>query len=1073
MNIIRLALRKPIAIMVVVLAIGYFSFLTVRKINVDIFPKIESPAIYIAMPYGGLTPSYMDGFMANEFQKVLVFVSGIKDMEFKSIQGFTLMKLSFYPGTDMAQSAAEVSTQVSRAMGFLPPGSVPPQVVRFDASSLPIGQLVFESDKRTISEIQNLVLTRIRPQFVTIPGITAPAPFGGNVRTMVIKVNPQLMQSFGLSEEEVMAAVAKNNLPSPAGNVRIGDKNYMSPVNSLLKGPEEFLDLPIRVGENATVFIKDIATVEDAADVTTGYAVVNGKRSVYLPVIKKADASTLKVVENLKSALPMLEESLPDDVRIDYVFDQSVYIERSIGNLVHEGILGAILTGLMVLLFLGDRRGALIVVLTIPISILSAVLLLYAFGQTINMMTLSGLALAIGILVDEATVTIENIHQHFEKGKAKGRAILDALLEISVPKLLILLCILSVLIPSFIMTGIPKDMFLPLSLAVGFSMIASFIFSQTFVPVMANWLMQNKHASHHVRHDEKQKLTRFEKFKKRYLLLTRAFQQRKALVIGVYAVVVVIAIGAGFLQIGTDIMPSSGSADLQVRITAPAGTRLERSEQYLHSVADIIAKQAGQQSIKISSAYVGNHPSGMAINPIFLFTSSSQEAVLQVSIDREQLTQSVEQLKEGIRKKIKEGYPELQVSFEPIELVEKIMSQGTNTPVQVRVAAPQLAQAEKYARKIEAALKENDFLQDIRIEEPTRYPTLQIDIDRERAAQFGLSMQDVSQTLTMATSSTRFINKAFWRDPKSGLVFQVQVQVPEASMQAVDDLKMLPLKSGQPRPILDDVARISFSEEPGQVNRQGANRYVTVAANLHGKDLGAASRAVQKAMAAAGEKPKGVIASVQGQLQLLADTLEGLQTGLVIAVVVIFLMLAAYYQSFVLAGTILSVVPAVVAGSLLMLLAFGSTLNLQSYMGMIMSVGVSVSNAFLLVDHAEKSRFKSKVEVSVAAFLAASSRLRPIIMTTLAMIAGMIPMAAGMGEGGGQVAPLGQAVIGGLLMSTLTTLLVLPHLFVAVRKKAGHQGVSLDPDDPSSRYAAEGPTTESILFVEQKTKINL
>jgi multidrug efflux pump subunit AcrB len=1068
MNIIRLALRKPIAIMVVVLAIGYFSFIVVKKINVDIFPKIESPAIYIAMPYGGLTPSYMDGFMANEFQKVLVFVSGIKDIEFKSIQGFTLMKLSFYAGTDMAQSAAEVSTQVSRAMGFLPPGSVPPQVVRFDGSALPIGQLVFESDKRSTSEIQNLVMTQIRPMFVTIPGITAPAPFGGNVRSIVVKVNPALMQSFGLSEEEVMKAIAQNNIPSPAGNLRIGDKNYMSPVNSLIKGPEEFLNLPIRVGEQSTVYVRDIATVEDAADITTGYAVVNGKRSVYLPVIKKADASTLKVVENLKQALPRLRESLPDDVKIDYVFDQSIYIEKSISNLVHEGILGAILTGLMVLLFLGDLRGSLIVVLTIPISILSAVLLLYAFGQTINMMTLSGLALAIGILVDEATVTIENIHQHFEKGKAKSRAILDALLEISIPKLLILLCILSVLIPSFIMTGIPKDMFLPLSLAVGFSMIASFLFSQTFVPIMANWMMKIKPHAQHSNVNGHQKLSRFEKFEKKYLLLTRYLQNRRKWVISLYAVVVLTLVGVGFLRIGTDIMPSSGSSDLQVRMVAPSGSRIEKTEQYLHKVAAIIASEAGKNGIKISSAYVGTQPSGTAINPIFLFTSSSQEAVLQVSIEKAGLSKSVEQLKENIRNRVKESYPELQISFEPIELVEKIMSQGTNTPVQVRVAAPQLAQAEKYAQKILSELNKNDFLRDIRIEEPVSYPTVQIDVDRDRASQFGLNIQDVSQAITMTTSSTRFINKSLWRDPKSGLVFQVQVQADEAYMKTLDDLKMLPLKAGQPRPILDDVARVEFSAEPGQVNRQGANRFVTIAANLYGADLGTASKAVAAALANAGERPKGVITSVQGQLQLLAETLDGLQTGLAIAIVVIFLMLAAYYQSFALSGLILTVVPAVIAGSLLTLLLFGSTLNLQSYMGMIMSVGVSVSNAFLLVDHAEKSRFKNKIDVSVAAFLAASSRLRPVIMTTLAMIAGMIPMAAGMGDGGEQVAPLGQAVIGGLIMSTLTTLLVLPHLFVAFRKRASLQSVSLDPDDEQSRFA-----NETFIPLHQKTKIKV
>lgn len=880
--------------MVIVLAVGYFSVLVVRKINVDIFPKIEAPAIYIAMPYGGLTPSYMDGFMANEFQKVLVFVSGIKDIEFKSVQGFTLIKLSFYPGTDMAQSAGEVATQVSRAMGFLPPGAVPPQVVRFDGSSLPIGQLVFESDKRSIGEIQNLVLTRIRPMFVTIPGVTAPAPFGGNARTIVIKVNPAQMQSLGLSQEEVMAAIAKNNLPSPAGNMRIGDKNYYSPVNSMAEGVQEFLNLPVRTEGSATVFIKDIATVADASDITSGYAVVNGKRSVYLPVIKKADASTISVVKNLKEALPMLKEMLPDDVTINYVFDQSAYIKKFINNLIHEGILGAILTGLMVLLFLGDKRGALIVVLTIPISILSAVLLLYAFGQTINMMTLSGLALAIGILVDEATVTIENIHQHFEAGKPKARAILDALLEISIPKLIILLCILSVLIPSFVMTGIPKDMFLPLSMAVGFSMIASFIFSQTFVPVLANWLMKHKKHIRHTHRKGRFKLNRFDQFKKRYLILTRKFQNIPGRILTIYAIAVTLLIVIGFSFIGTDIMPSSSSTDLQLRIIAPPGDRIEKTEQYLHKVTDIITAETNK-GIAISSAYVGMQPSGSAINPIFLFTSGSQEAVLQVSIDKKKLQKPINEVRENIRKKIAEQIPEIAISFEPIELMEKIMSQGANTPVQIRVAAPQLQLAENYAKKIEAELKKNDFLKDVRIEEPLHYPSLKIDIDRERAAQFGLTMQEITGVVTMATSSTRFVNKTLWRDPKSGLVFQVQLQVAEEAMQTANDLKTLPLKSGQLRPILDDIANISFAEEPGQVNRQGANRFVTIAANIEGKDLGAAAKAVNKALAAAGERPKGAIVSIVGQLQVLADTLGGLQTGLAIAIVVIFLMLTAYY----------------------------------------------------------------------------------------------------------------------------------------------------------------------------------
>lgn len=1037
--------------MVAILAIAYFSFTAIRNINVDIFPKVELPVIYIAMPYGGLTPAYMDGFMANEFQKVLIFVSGVKGIDFKSVQGFTLMKLTFYPGTDMAQASGELSAQVSRAMGFLPPGAVPPQVVRFDGSSLPIGQLVFESAEKSITELQTLALTKVRPMFVTIPGVTAPAPFGGNVRTMVVKVNPELMLSYGLSAEEVTTAIAKNNFPAPAGNIRIGDQNLMSPVNSMANGPEEFLNIPIRIGSGTNVFVKDIASVEDAADVTTGYAIINGKRSVYLPVIKKADASTLKVVENLKASIPKLKAALPEDVDIKYVFDQSGYIERSLENLIHEGLLGAILTGVMVFLFLGDSRGALIVVLTIPIAILSAVIMLYMFGQTINVMTLSGLALAIGILVDEATVTIENIHQHFEMEKPKQRAILDALLEISIPKILILFCILAVLIPSFMMTGIPRDMFMPLSLAVAFAMIASFIASQTFVPILANWLMKQELFQHHKISLHRKKLTRFEQFKRRYLMLIRTGQRKTGIVTGLYVVLVLSMVLAAGLTIGTDILPASNSGDIQVRMLAPEGSRLEKTEAYLERLTRIITAQMPEGSVKISSAFVGLQPSATAINPIFLFTSASHEAVLQLSIDQKKFDKSISGLKERVRKEVGKQMPELKISFEPMELVEKIMSQGAMNPVQIKVAAGQLKGAEKFALKIEAGLKKVPFLRDVRIAEPVNYPSVQIHVNREQAAQFGLTMDDVSKALTMATSSTRFTNKNLWIDPKSGLVFQVQVQVPEPDMQSLDKLRSLPLKSGQSRPVLEDVATLQMVKLPAQVNRQGPNRYVTVLANVHQSDLGAASTAVQKVLKEVGEPPRGLVVSSEGLMQLLEETLSGLQTGLAVAIVVIFLMLTAYYQSFALSGLILSVVPAVIGGSLVLLLGSGSTLNLQSYMGIIMSVGVSVSNAVLMINQAEVNRLKHGLSVRQAALLAASSRLRPIIMTTMAMIAGMVPMAIGMGEGAEQIAPLGQAVIGGLILSTLTALLVLPQLFVLIMKNKKRDSLSLDPDDPMNK----------------------
>lgn len=1051
MNLIRFALRKPIAVMVVVLAIGFLSYNTIKNINVDIFPEVELPAMYIAMPYGGLSPENMDGFMANEFQKVLLFVGGVKNIDFKSVQGLTMMKLTFYEGTDMAQAAGEVSTQVSRAMGFLPTGAVPPMVVRFDGGSLPVGQLVFESPERSITELQTMAVTRIRPMFVQIPGVTAPAPFGGNMRSIVVNIDPEEMHANGLSPEEVTLAITKNNYPTPAGNIHIGEQNLMAPINSIAKDPEAFLNIPIKNKEGRTLYVKDVAKVEDAADKTVGYALINGKRSVYLPIIKKSGASTLDVVKNLKASLPMLKNTLPEDVDIRYEFDQSKYIESSLTNLIHEGILGALFTGLMIFLFLGDSRGALIVILTIPIAILSAVSMLYFFGQTINIMTLSGLALSIGILVDEATVTIENIHQHMDIGKEKQRAILDALVEISIPKLLILLCILAVLTPSLIMTGIPKDMFMPLSMAVAFAMIISFIASQTFVPILANWLMKDKHGKDKVTKRERKF---FDKFRVRYSYRMRKWSTRAGLLFVVYILGAVGVIALLLQFIGTDIMPNANSGDFQVRIQAPEGSRLEKTERLVKDIINDVETQVPEDGISITSAFVGMHPPSNPINPIFLFTNASHESVLQIAVNQEVYTGEISALKEDIRKVVAKNHPEAKINFEPMELVEKIMGQGAMTPIEVKVSAKNVKMAEAHAMKIEDKLKEVPYLRDVRIAEPLNYPILNIDVDRNLVAQFGLTMKEVTNTLATATSSTRFTDKNQWVDPKSGRVFQVQVQIPEGDMSSIQNLKALPLKKGSTRPVLEDVATIKHGRGTAQINRKGPNRYVTVIANLHEKDLGTASKAVKKVIKDVGEPPRGAHVWTEGTLNLLDETLSSLLSGLSVAIVAILLMLAAYYQSFKVPLIILSVIPAVIAGSLIVLWLSGSTLNLQSYMGIIMSIGVSVSNAVLLINQAEFYRRKLALKPKNSARLAASSRLRPVLMTAAAMVAGMLPMAAGLGDGAEQVAPLGQAVIGGLIASTLAILLLLPHFFSSAMSRTSIVGPSLDPDDEENKYYA-------------------
>ncbi|WP_282456160.1 efflux RND transporter permease subunit [Chitinophaga sedimenti] len=493
MNLIRLALRKPISIMVLVAGLFFFGISAVKDIKVDILPKMNLPVIYIAHPFGGYTPDQMEAFFGKQYVNILLFANGIKSIETKNVQGLTLMKLSYYEGTNMAQAAAEVSALANRIQAVFPPGSQPPFVIRFDASSLPVGQLVLSSPTRSNNELQDFANIYVRAMFTSVPGLLSPPPFGGSPRTIEINVDPEMLRAHNLTPDQIVEAIKLNNQTAPSGNVRIGDKNYITPTNNTIRNLKEFEDIPIFKGGVQNLYLRDVATVKDGADVAAGYALVNGKRSVYVSIAKSGDASTWDVVKGLKAALPRIQSTLPEDVKLTYEFDQSVYVINAVKSLVSEGIIGAVLTGLMVLLFLGDRRAALIVILTIPTSIISGVLFLKLFGQTINIMSLSGLALAIGILVDESTVTIENIHQHLDMGKPKALAIWDACKEIAFPKLLILFCILAVFAPAFTMTGIPGALFLPLALAIGFSMIFSFLLSQTFVPIMANWIMKAHH----------------------------------------------------------------------------------------------------------------------------------------------------------------------------------------------------------------------------------------------------------------------------------------------------------------------------------------------------------------------------------------------------------------------------------------------------------------------------------------------------------------------------------------------------------------------------------------------------
>ena len=1082
MNLIRFALRKPISILVLVAGLFFFGIGAVKSIKVDILPKMNLPVIYLAHPFGGYTPNQMESYFAKNYVNVMLFANGVKSIETKNIQGLTLMKVTYYEDTNMAQAAAELSALSNRIQAAFPPGSQPPFIIRFDASSLPVGQLVLSSKIRSNNELQDLANVYVRASFTSIPGLLSPPPFGGSPRTIEVNVDPDLLRSHNMTADQIVEAIRINNQTAPSGNVRIGDKNYITPTNNTIKEIKDFEKIPLFKGGVSNLYLGDVATVKDGADITAGYALVNGKRSVYVSIAKAGDASTWDVVQKLKAELPKIQSTLPDDVKLSYEFDQSVYVINSVKSLITEGIIGAVLTGLMVLLFLGDRRAALIVILTIPISIISGVLFLKLFGQTINLMSLSGLALAIGILVDESTVTIENIHQHLDMGKPKALAIWDACKEIALPKLLILLCILAVFAPAFTMTGIPGALFLPLALAIGFSMIISFLLSQTFVPIMANWLMKDHVKKEHspaITDDEAEfnasgltpeseentyaqrealqradlnnngKIGTFEKFRIRFMrMIDRLFAYRKPVtfiyLLGITAIAILL-----LNVIGQDVFPKVNSSQFQMRMRAADGTRIERTEEKALLILKELDKMVGKEHVAISSVYVGQHPSLFSVSPIYMFTAGPHEAVFQIGL--KDYHTDMDTFKDDFRKRIKGILPDVKVSFEPIELTDKVLSQGSPTPIEIRIAGKNKKKNEEYANKIIAELDKIAYFRDIQIGQPIKYPSLDINIDRTRAAQLGVDMNDISRSLVASTSSSRYTDKNTWVDEKIGLSYSVQVQVPLDKMLSQSDMGEIPLLKNTSRPVLSDVATITPSYTYGENDNLGATPYISVTANIDHTDLGTASKAVKKAIADLGDLPRGMFIEPIGLSKVLEETMGSLESGLLIAIVVIFLMLSANFQSFKISLVILTTVPAVVLGALLMLLITGSTLNLQSYMGIIMSVGVSIANAVLLVTNAEQLR-RHNGNAQQSAREAASLRLRPIIMTSIAMIAGMLPMAIGHGEGGDQVSPLGRAVIGGLLFSTFTVLIILPMIFAWAMGKSSTQSVSLDPEDEESKH---------------------
>jgi multidrug efflux pump subunit AcrB len=1104
MNPIVFALRHPITMIMLVVALVGGGALALTRMRIDIFPPINQPSIYVFTNYGGYDPFQMEGLLVSPFELWFQFVDGVRSMESRSIQQVAVVKLSFYPDTDMSKAMAQVVSVASRAQATQPSGTLPPLIMQMDAGNVPVGYLVFRTQTHSLGEIGDLAMFRVRPLLQTyVPGTVSTAPYGSSIRAITVSVDPDKMRSYNLTPQDVVSAVNQGNAISPSGNLYIQAAMPLVPNNAMVREPKNFGSIPIRPGRN--VYVRDVAKVADATDLNYGYALVDGRKSIYLPIIKKNTASTLQVVSDIKKAMPVFKGVLPEDVDVSFALDESPTVVTAVNNVATEGLIGATLTGLMILLFLRDWRSVIVVVFNIPMALLGSLCGLWLTGNTINIMTLGGLALAIGILVDEATVEIENIHVQMGRTPSLSRAVLNGNHITAVPRLLALLCILSVFIPAFLMAEPVRSLFVPLALAVGFAMISSYVLSSTVVPVLSVWLL--KHHGHQGQDGQGQEGHRssfllrhlpvpgvlrdfsFDRVQTAFGAVVGLLVRWRWLVVPAYLVLSAALLWVLGTRLGTELFPQIDSGQFVVRFRTPPGSDFEITRQTWAKALQVIQEEAGAENVEISMGFAGQVSPLYSINNLILFMRAPDDGQIRVAL-REgsgiRLQPFRERLRKALPEKIRPWLAELlqnqgltqesararaeQVNFGfgPGDMVSEVMSFGSPTPVEVVVSSPNLAETRAHADRIMAEMRKITSLRDVRFQQEMDYPTVPVEIDRERAGFSGVTAQQVANATVVSSSSSRYVARNFWVDAKNGNSYQVQVEVPTPQMDSPGRLETVPLAEVNPglNLMIRDVARVGQGTMPGEIDRTSSQRYVSITANIEGEDLGRAARRIEQAIAAAGQPPRGVRVAMRGQVAPMNEMFHALAVGLALAVVVILVLLTAYFESPRLALASVSSVPGVLCGVVIMLLATGTTLNIESFMGSIMCVGVSVSNSVMLVTFIAMEWHERKV-VPEAARAGAQDRLRPILMTACAMTVGMVPMALAIEHGSEMEAPLGRAVIGGLVFSTFVTLFIVPSVFALLMGRRAPASPSLHPDDPeSSYYPPDGRQPEAAAHAD-------
>ncbi|QNH18136.1 AcrB/AcrD/AcrF family protein [Xanthomonas sp. SS] len=1063
-GIVRIALTRPYTFVVLALLILIVGPLAALRTPTDIFPDIRIPVIAVVWQYNGLPPEQMAGRVSSPFERVLTTtVNDVEHIEASSIQGFGIVKIFFQPGADIRTANAQVTAVAQTMLRQLPQGTTPPLILNYNASTVPIIQLALSGEGLTEQNLADLGLNIIRPQLTSVAGAAIPYPFGGKTRQVQIDIDPPALQARGLSAQDVANALAAQNLITPVGTQKIGRYEYTLQLNNSPSDIEELGNLPVKAVDGATVFIRDVAHVRDGAPPQTNIVHVDGDRSVLMTVLKNGSASTLAIIAGVKDRVAAMKDALPPNLKVVPIGDQSLFVSGAIKGVAREGVIAAALTSLMILLFLGSWRSTLIIATSIPLAILSSIAALSAIGETLNIMTLGGLALAVGILVDDATVTIENINWHLEQGKNVETAILDGAAQIVTPAFVSLLCICIVFVPMFFLQGVARFLFVPMAEAVMFAMIASFILSRTLVPTMAKYLL-HPHAPHTDLHGDGGGLPpsrnplvrfqrgferRFEAFRARYhALLETALAHRRGFVPGFVA-----CVALSFLlvpMLGRNFFPAVDSGQILMHVRAPVGTRVEETARLFAAVTGAVRTLIPKQQLASVVDNIGLSSSG--INNAYNNTGTigSQDGDIQIALN-EGHAPTADYVRR-LRQTLPRQFPGVVFSFPPADIISQILNFGSPAPVDLQIRGPNLAANYAYANRLLREIRRVPGVADARIQQSQANPGFNVNVDRSRAQQVGITERDVTSSLGVNLAGSSQIAPTFWLNPQNGVSYPIVMQTPQYSLDSLSGLENLPISPSAGTggaQVLGGLATVSRTATSAVVSQYNINSMVEIYAATQDRDLGAVAADIQK-IVDANQKflPKASSTALLGQVQTMNNAFSGLIFGLLGAIVLIYLLIVVNFQSWSDPFVIVTALPAAIAGIVWMLFATHTSLSVPALTGAIMCMGVATANAILVVSFC-RERLAEHGDAAKAALEGGFVRFRPVLMTALAMIIGMAPMALGMGEGGEQNAPLGRAVIGGLVFATIATLFFVPVVFSMIHSRRAH------PSSPPANASGE------------------